>query len=598
MVVGLLFLGAPAAQASFGVQSFTAGVLVKDTTPGQPACDFTDASANPPTPQSRALYATVAGSHPYCAFTSFTVNQTATGAPIGTVKDVRVDLPPGLVPNPQATAHECSVITACPKDSQVGAESTIVYALGIKTCFADTCPAGTVKLGNAIPIYNMAPTGGELADFALDVIGNRVDILGGVRDVPSNGQPGDYGEYFTISNLPDKLLGVIPLQTVSSTLVFFGDPSAQDGGASGTPFLTNPSTCIGPQPTELTLDSYEAPGQFQTAGFTTPVGATNCSTLTFPTAAGLAPSLTVTPTDASNSPLTSVPHDAPTGLAVDLQVPQDNTFANPDGSAHQGTPQVQNVSVTLPQGFTINPGAAGGLQTCSDAALAQGTTDPACPNVAPVGTVSITSPALAAPLTGNVYLGAPQPNNLYRLFLDVEGDGLTIRLVGSISADTNTGQLTATFAGDPQVPFSGLALQFNGGPGAVIASPLACGKAGASATLTPWSADAPDWAPGPAPPATVTGSVTVDADGNGGACPSPPPFTPSVSTALSTLAAGASTALTLSASRGDGQQYLSQVNAQLPPGLLGLLASVPLCPEPPATARAPARHGARSARRR
>ncbi len=570
-VLALLFLGAPVARAAFGVQSFTAGVLVKDTTPGQPACDFADASANPPTPQSQALYATVAGSHPFCAFTSFTVDQTPQGAPVGTVKDVRVDLPPGLIPNPQATAHKCSVITACPADSQVGAESLIVYALGIKTCFADTCPSGTLKLGNALPIYNMAPAAGQLADFAFDVIGNRVDIIGGVRDVPSNGQPGDYGEYFTISNLPDKLLG-LTLQTVTSTLVFFGDPSAQDGGASGTPFLTNPSTCLGPQTTALALDSYEAPGQFQTAAFTTPVGASNCSSLTF--APGFAPTLTVTPTDASNNPLASVPHDTPTGLTVDLKVPQDNTFANADGTPHQGTPQVQNVSVTLPQGFTINPGAAGALQTCSDAAFGLGTTAPACPDVAPVGTVSITSPPLAAPLTGNVYLGAPQPGNPYRLFVDAAAPGLTIRLIGSITPDPSTGQLTATFADNPQVPFSDLALQFNGGPGAVIASPLACGPAAASATLTPWSGAAS---------ATAGASVTVDADGRGGACAAPPPFAPSVGTALSTLAAGAHTGLTLAVARGDGQQYLSQVNAQLPPGLLGLLASVPLCPEPPAS---------------
>ena len=257
-------------------------------------------------------------------------------------------------------------------------------------------------------------------------------------------------------------------------------------------------------------------------------------------------------------------------------MPQDNTFANPDGSPHQGTPQVQNVSVTMPQGFTINPGAAATLQTCSDAAFGQGTTAPACPNVAPVGTVSITSPALAAPLAGHVYLRTPDLHDPhpFRLFVDAEGDGLTIRLVGVITPDPNTGQLTATFTGNPQVPFSDLALQFNGGPGAVVASPLACGTAAASATLTPWSGAAP---------ATPGAKVTVDADGKGGACPSPPPFAPSVSTALSTLAAGAHTALTLGVSRGDGQQYLSQINAQLPPGLLGLLASVPLCPEPAAT---------------
>ena len=98
LVVLMLFLAAPAAQAAFGVKSFTAGVLWQNPA-GQPACQYAAASANP------SLYATVAGSHPYCGFTSFTMNST-TGllgqVPDDTLKDVRVDLPPGLVPNPQA----------------------------------------------------------------------------------------------------------------------------------------------------------------------------------------------------------------------------------------------------------------------------------------------------------------------------------------------------------------------------------------------------------------------------------------------------------------------------------------------------------------
>ncbi len=579
LIALMLFLAAPAAQAAFGVKSFTAGVLWQNPT-GQPACQYAAASVNPPTPQSESLYATLAGSHPYCGFTSFTMNST-TGllgqVPDDTLKDVRVDLPPGLVPNPQAVPHCTSANpSSCPAADRVGQEILSADVAG-------------VDVPMTIDIFNMEPSTGPNAaapaDFAFEVpvLNIRVDIVGGVRDLPNSGaaaflgqpMPGDYGEYFTIANLPQRT------PTLSSTLVFFGDPSAQDGGASGTPFLTNPSVCAGPQTTYLSVDSYGSPGQFQTTPFTTPVGASGCNSHTFG-AGALAPSITVTPTDAANNALTSAPHDTPTGLRVDLKVPQDNAFANPDGTPHQGTPQVQNVSATLPQGFTINPGAAATLQTCSDAAFGQGTTAPACPNVTPVGTVSITSPPLAAPLTGNVYLRTPDINDPhpYRLFLDAEGDGLTIRLVGVITPDPNTGQLTATFTGNPQVPFSDLALQFNGGSGAVIASPLACGTAAASATLTPWSSS------GGAPSVTLPASVTVDADGKGGACPSPPPFAPSVSTALSTLAAGAHTALTLGVSRGDGQQYLSQVNAQLPPGLLGLLASVPLCTEPAATSGA------------
>ncbi len=579
LIVLMLFLAPPAAQAAFGVKSFTAGVLVKNTTqfPGQPACDYADASANPPTALSESLYATLAGSHPYCGFTSFTMNNSS-GNPGGTLADVRVDLPPGLVPDPQATP-QCPQASfgSCAADTQVGTESLVAYvpSLGIQGCYATSCPSGTTQLGSALSIYNMAPAPGQVADFAFTAGGSRVDVIGGVRDVPSNGQPGDFGEYFTITGLPQQAtFSIIPnvpltlgIQTVTSTLVFFGDPEAQDGGASGTAFLTDPSTCIGPQTTFLSVDSYEARGSFQGTSFTTPVGASGCSNLIF--GAGVsAPSITLTPTGTS-----SFAHDTSAGLTVDLKVPQQDAYAAP-----LDTPQVQNVSVTLPPGFTINPAAADSLTACSDAQLSAGThTTIACPSGSVIGSASIHTPVLTAPLTGDVYLGAPLPGDPYRIFLDAEGDGLVVRLIGSISPNPSTGQLTTTFLGNPQVPFDDLSLTFNGGPGAVIASPLACGTAAASATLTPWSSS------GGAPSVTLPASVSVDADGHGGACPSPPPFAPSVSTALSTLAAGAHTALTLGVARGDGQQYLSQINAQLPPGLLGLLASVPLCPEPAAT---------------
>lgn len=572
-VVALLALaaGAPAAQAAFGVQSFTAGVLLQNTSqfPGQPACDFQDAINQ--TAGSSALYASQAGSHPYCGFTSFTMNNSG-GNPGGTLADVRVDLPPGLVPNPQATP-QCAQADfgSCAADTQVGTESLVAYvpSLGIEGCYAASCPSGTTQLGGALPLYNMVPSSpDQVADFAFSAAGSRVDVIGGVRDVPSNGQPGDFGEYFTITSLPQQAsFSIVPgvpltegIQTVSSTLVFFGDPGAQDGGASGTAFLTDPSTCIGPQTTFLAVDSYENRGNLQDASFTTPIGATGCNSLTFPSGSA-APSISVTPTDAG---ATSFQRDTPSGLRVDLSVPQDDAYSD------LATPQVQNVSVTLPPGFTINPSAASGLQGCSDAQFSAGSKATiTCPPASVIGTASITSPVLASPLTGDVYLGQPPTTgNPYRIFLDAEGDGVTVRLQGAITPDPNTGQLTTTFANNPQVPFSDLALQFNGGPGAVIASSLACGAPNVSAALTPYSGAAA---------ATPTRAVPVAADEHGAACPSTPAFTPSTSATFGTLAAGARTILGLTFSRGDGQQYLSQIDAQLPPGLLGLLASVPLC---------------------
>ena len=45
------------------------------------------------------------------------------------------------------------------------------------------------------------------------------------------------------------------------------------------------------------------------------------------------------------------------------------------------------------------------------------------------------SPNLAQPLTGTVWLGSPQSDNPYRLFVEVHGYGLSVRLKGRVTPD-------------------------------------------------------------------------------------------------------------------------------------------------------------------
>ena len=135
-----------------------------------------------------------------------------------------------------------------------------------------------------------------------------------------------------------------------------------------------------------------------------------------------------------------------------LHVPQ---FLDPDGIE---TSHVRTTAISLPEGMTLNPAAATGLQACTDAQLALGTHDPVgCPAASRVGAVTIVSPALPDPLTGDVWVGQPRDDDPYRIFLRATGpSGLDVRLKGSVRADATTGRLTATFADTPQVPFSGL----------------------------------------------------------------------------------------------------------------------------------------------
>jgi hypothetical protein len=123
----------------------------------------------------------------------------------------------------------------------------------------------------------------------------------------------------------------------------------------------------------------------------------------------------------------------------------------------------------------------------------------------------------------------------------------------------------------PQVPFTSFALSFRGGPTGILSNPADCGSHTATATLTPWSGGA-----GKSP----QNAFSISYDGLGAACPVPPPFTPAVAgTAANTAAGGDPGSLAITVNRPDRDQRLRSVRFSLPPGLLGKVAGVPLCPE-------------------
>ena len=95
--------------------------------------------------------------------------------------------------------------------------------------------------------------------------------------------------------------------------------------------------------------------------------------------------------------------DAPSGLDVDLDVPQNDD--DPDGIA---TAHLRDTTVTLPEGLTINPSGANGLDACSLAQFGYTSTDPdgtihttpdaaTCPEAAKVATVAGRQPAARSP---------------------------------------------------------------------------------------------------------------------------------------------------------------------------------------------------------
>ena len=239
----------------------------------------------------------------------------------------------------------------------------------------------------------------------------------------------------------------------------------------------------------LTLESQT--GATATASDTTPTGATGCDQVPF------TPTLTVTPG--------TTKRDSPTGGSVNLHVP---SLMRPTGveSSH-----VKTTAITLPEGVTLNP--SGGERPAgvhrrrsSPRALMIRSPAPTRRRSAPSRS---SRPSLAAPLTGSLWVGQPQDQDPYRLFLRATGpSGLDVRLKGSVAADPVTGRLTATFADTPQTPFTDFTLTFNGGPRATLATPLDMRRRGD---------DQLDHAVQrrTAAPATPTSSFTVDGDGVG-----------------------------------------------------------------------------------
>jgi hypothetical protein len=542
----MLVAMAPAAGAAFGVSKWEAGTCASDA----PKCTYSSPDAQ---------FFTQAAGHPPTGLTDFAMNLTPGpapigGAPEGMIKDARVDLPEGLNVDPQAVPQcaqatfESNATVGC-ATSQVGISEVTSEVLGI--------PVGPLPF----PVYNLDPPQGvpALFGFSVGLPGIPVANVYLVADVAYDS---DYHEGFTISEIPTTL----PL--VENRLVF-------DGTKGGT-FLTMGSQCNAPSTTTLRVDSYESPGAFQTyttkpAGPGRPVNSDGCKAVPF------APTVAT----ASESPST----DSPSGISVELKVPQ--------GLQPLNSSTLKTASVSLPRGLGLNPSSAPDLHFCSDGQFGKGTKAAvACPPNSQIGTAAIQTPVLPAnSLPAKVFLGQqlsrdPASGQEYRIFVDAESPryGLSVRLIGNVAANPQTGQLNATFADNPQVAFSSFKVQLNGGAKAPLTSPSICANT-TTTQISPWSGNAA---------ATPTGPLNLTKAPGGGACAktmAERPFAPGFKAAPKSLNALDFTPFVANITRGDGQQELKGVDITLPPGATAKLAGVPYCP-PSALAAAAAKAGA------
>jgi hypothetical protein len=536
---------------------------------------------------------TQAGSHPFQFTTTIAFNENAEAQPAVLPKDLKFNLPAGLVGNPTPLPR-CTVgefLAEPPSGSHAGNLCLPQTAVGVAVVtFND--PGNLHFYVATVPVFNLEPNFGEPARFGFKLPTAPVVIDTAVRT------GSDYGITASVSNITqtsgflrsevtlwgvpgdprhDNARGWECLEHARGESV----PCSPQGESNPPPFMLMPSVCDGPLQTSVQADSWAAPSQPLTTGASRPLAALDgCSRLPFN------PSLTVTPDGTAGS--------SPTGLKVDQHVPQESLLLA-GGLAESS---VKGLSVTLPEGVVLNPAAADGLQACSIAQIGLQNGDaPSCPDASKVASVKVKTPLLPEPLEGFAYLAAQNANpfgSLVAIYVFAEDakEGVRVKAAGEVSENPVTGQITAHFEHDPlfegapaatqylpPVPFEDVEVHFYGGDRAPLGTPASCGSYASTGTFTPWSGE-----PGEAPFVPAPSTFQITSGPHGAPCASPLPFGPSLTGGSTNIQAGAFSPFTTTITREDGQQSIQSVALHMPPGLSGILAGVKLCPEAQANA--------------
>ncbi len=562
-----VMLAVPAAEAAvpFGVEKFVAANCYEPAKVGEPQCGEEPGTAFPiePTlPEAEKIGYTQAAGHPPLGVTSFKVKTEGTKFPelapaeiatTGPVTHVRTDVGQGVSTNPEAVA-KCSFeefgkealpssglfeASKCKSESEIG-ENKVVVWLG--------------PLGGDLPlqgkVYNLVQPTGLASDFGVVLPlpiplteAKLKAIFHGSNPTVEKAQyyahtlieggvewAGNYHDYYEITVAPEPAL-------ISSRLVLKGNillAGKENGG-----FITNPSNCAGPGPATTSTVTLETEAHSKAERtYTTPIGTEGCKGEKGLQVPPFEPGFKLTPETTQS--------DAPDGITTEATLQH-----NPSPTAIDNS-QLKTASFTLPEGMTLNPSAASGLEACSAAQIGiKSRNAVTCPEKSRLGSATLTVPDLPSsePLEGSVYLGGgptitePATKPSYTIYVDAESAryGVSVRLEGTVTPDEKTGQVTTTFKENPEQPFSNLKLAFKGGALAPIANPLTCGPATTNVSFSPYTEN----------PLSLSPAVTpFTVDSNGGACASPLPFAPGQSTSSVPTSGGAATNFTLNVSTG------------------------------------------------
>jgi hypothetical protein len=536
----------------------------------------------------------------------------------GQLRSVETSLPQGMIGNPEATPKcdpadfarlgAVSSSTACPADTQVGylyaqiTQGTHDFGRGGNT-------ANVNELTSRVPIYNLVPPKGTLADFAFNagglIQGHVFGTLDPDRHYAVKAVTPNISNAFAVRGAEVTIWGV-PGDPAHDRFRFYSGPYEVDpalgspwGSAPIRPFFTTPADCgIDNGGSRIRIDSYEHPGEF------TPIqeaaehmNVSKCDDPRF----RFEPEVDLQPTSRDAG--------GPTGLDVNLKLPQqDDQAADAEELYPQNgdlkaiaTPPIKRVVVKLPEGMTVSPSAAQGLSACTPEEIgidpASGTPNDApvrCPDSSQFGTLRLKSPALPQDTTiiGHLYIAEPYRNpfgSFLALYLAVDDEdlGIRVKLPGEVRLDPLSGQITTEFDDLPQLPVSEVEMKVKGGLRAGLVNPQTCGRKQIEATFYSWhDRDTPH---------TVKSSYEITQGPGGTPCfttLAERSFDPSFAAETLNPLAGAFAPFFVRLQRADTDQDLLVAEGTAPPGLTASLRGIERCAGAAIAAAAdPARSG-------
>lgn len=545
-----------------------------------------------------------AGDHPFELRVAFDLNaRTQTGRDgtretmtQGLLKTAEVTLPKGMIGNPEATPKCDPTLfaapgvvgnsTACPSDTQVGYLYIPVIDGGFNYGNANLVNSNSML--SRVALYNLKPPKGKVADFGFNagvVIGHIYPEL-------------DPAQNYAIKTLTPEISSLLTVR--SSEVTVWGVPgdSAHDkfryhpheieGHLADAPFdapirplLTNPMDCgFDNGGTRIRLESYTDPGQFTpVAEYSHPLNVSGCDDPRI----RFEPKVSMQPDTAAAG--------APTGLDVHLEVPQrnDEVASVEELYAQNGyvkgisTPPMKKAVVTLPEGMTLSPSAAQGLDTCSAAEISLGSNDPVtCPDNSKYGQLVLHTPILPVDQqpVGSIYIAKQGDNpfhNFLSLYLVIQDPerGILVKIPGRVDLDPKTGQIVTTFDDLPQFPVSDMELKLKSGVRAGLVNPTTCGTKTIHAEFYSWAE--------PTTPHSVDSSYDVNQKQDGSPCVdslAERTFRPRMEAGTLSNAAGTYSPFVFHLTRSDDDQEFGQVGVNLPEGLTAKFAGVGICPEP------------------